>query len=175
MVIQTNESSPKRGIKEYRIIIEALPKNIFPLFCPVREEEWIYGWNKDSYDLIYSKSGVNEKNVVFQEKFTRPFLFGEEGPTTWVTTYYEPGEFSLEFLLIFGDVALLNRAIRLEQTEAGTTDCRWIDTFTLLQEPFEGTQRENFEMKLDAFSGFLQRTLKHYCETGNVLEIDFSP
>ena len=170
----TNENSPKRVIKEYHSIIGTLPKNIFPLLCPVREEEWIYVWSKDIYDLIYSKSGFNEKNCIFRENFTKPFLFGEKGPTTWVTTYYEPEQFSLEFLLIFGDIAVLNRAIRLEETESGATNCQWTDTVTFLKEPFKGTQRENFEMKLDAFSYFLQKTLKHYCETGNVLEIGFS-
>ena len=37
-------------------------ETIFPLLCPVREAEWVDGWE---YQLIYSKSGFAEQDCVF--------------------------------------------------------------------------------------------------------------
>ena len=44
--------------------IKASSGNIFPLACPVEELRWIPEWD---YQLIYSKSGVNETNCIFNE------------------------------------------------------------------------------------------------------------
>ena len=40
----------------------APPETVFPLLCPVREADWVPGWQ---YRLIYSKSGVAEAGCVF--------------------------------------------------------------------------------------------------------------
>ena len=46
----------------FKQLNNAEPEKVFPLLCPVREKDWLDGWN---YKMIYSKSGLIEKNCVF--------------------------------------------------------------------------------------------------------------
>lgn len=48
--------------KSYRQTIDAPPETVFPLLCPVREAEWLDGWE---YEMIYSMSGLIEKGAAF--------------------------------------------------------------------------------------------------------------
>lgn len=52
----------RRVNRDYRQTINAPPKIVFPLLCPVREAEWLDGWQ---YDMIYSESGLVEEGMVF--------------------------------------------------------------------------------------------------------------
>ncbi len=62
--------------------IEGAPEQVFPLLCPVREAEWVPGWE---YRMVYSKSGVAELGCVF----TTPDDRGKN--LLWIVTEYEPG------------------------------------------------------------------------------------
>ena len=52
----------KRVSHEYTQTNDAPPEKVFPLLCPVREADWVPGWQ---YRLIYSESGVAEDGCVF--------------------------------------------------------------------------------------------------------------
>ncbi len=171
LVIQTRENTEKRIEISFQGTIKASSDKIFPLLCPKREEEWIDGWNTDAYKLISTKSGFNEKNCVFQENFTKKLLFGENGPTTWMTAVYKPEKFFLEFLLIFDDTAVMNRAVRLDESKGPTTACQWTDTVTSLSGPWKKAERRHLEIQLKAFSYYLGVTLKYYCETEKILKL----
>ena len=67
----------KRIIRHYKERIAASPSQIFPLLCPVREYDWLEGWD---CDMIYSESGFAENNNVF----TTGFL--GQGKEIWVVT-----------------------------------------------------------------------------------------
>ena len=64
-------------------------EEVFPLLCPVREADWIEGWE---YEMIYSESGLAELNCVFQTPFD------EHQKTTWQITQYDREQFKLEFV-----------------------------------------------------------------------------
>ncbi len=174
---EIDESSGKRLTVSSRGVIHAPRREIFPLWCPVREEEWIEGWSEGvAYDLVYAASGFNEKNGIFQESFTKPLFFGETGPTTWVTTAFDPRSCSLEFLLIFGEIAVLNRTAALVEVEGGGTICEMTDTTTLLSRTMNSAEFEELEGKSKALLYFTWNTLRHYCETGEILvSPSFSP
>jgi len=169
--IQTREISENRIELSFKGTINASPDKIFPLLCPKREEQWIDGWNTDAYQLISTKSGFNEKNCIFQENFLKNFLFGEEGPTTWITSVYKPEQFILEFLLVFGDLAVMNREVRLEESEGPATACRWTDRITSLKGSWNKSEGQGLEIQLKAFSYYLGVILKYYCETGKMLKL----
>lgn len=71
----------KRAVRTYRQTIEAKPDVVFPLLCPVREVEWLDGWN---HRMIYSASGLVEEGSVFST--SNP---GEED-TVWVVIRHDP-------------------------------------------------------------------------------------
>ncbi len=165
----TDERSGKRLSVCSRAVIRAPRSEIFTLCCPVREEEWIDGWSKDTYDLVYTASGFNEKNCIFQECYTKRLFFGEDGPTTWVTTVHEAATFSMEFLLVFGDIAVLNRKACFAELEGRATACDCTDTMTLLSRMMNRAELEDLAGKMKGFLHFTWNTLRHFCETGAVL------
>ena len=67
------------------IMTEASAAEVFPLLDPVRENDWVPGWESFT-TMIWSESGFGELGAVFQ---TAPP--GSE-PQTWVMTEYQPNE-----------------------------------------------------------------------------------
>ena len=61
--------------------IMASPHQIFPLACPVQELRWIPQWD---FQLIYSKSGVNETNCIFNEEKSGLHFFETPLTATWI-------------------------------------------------------------------------------------------
>jgi hypothetical protein len=78
----------KRVSHEYTQLNDAPPESVFPLLCPVREVDWVPGWQ---YRLIYSESGLAEDGCVFSTP-------NEAGPETlWMVTHYDPAAFTIAF------------------------------------------------------------------------------
>ena len=77
-----------RVTKEYCQTIHASPAEVFPLLCPVREAEWLDGWQ---HTMIYSRSGLVEEGAVFSTPGT------EEPDTVWVVTMHDPPSHRVEF------------------------------------------------------------------------------
>lgn len=78
----------KRATKTYRQTINASPQTVFPLLCPVREAEWLDGWQ---YTMIYSESGLVEKGAVFSTSRKG------EPDTVWVVTEHDRDKYLVEF------------------------------------------------------------------------------
>lgn len=57
-------------------------KEVFKAFCPEAEKKWVSGWEST---MLYSKSGIAEKNCVFT---TTPPNMPE---TVWVCSVYDFG------------------------------------------------------------------------------------
>ena len=67
-------------------------KDVFPLLCPVREKEWLEGWD---CTLVHSQSGLIEKNCVF----TTSHHGGSE--TVWLVTQYDADTYTICSYLIY--------------------------------------------------------------------------
>jgi len=78
----------KRITRSYRQTINTTPEEVFPLLCPVREAEWLDGWQ---YTMIYSESGLVEEGAVFSTSHE-----GEED-TVWIVTKHDPARREVEF------------------------------------------------------------------------------
>jgi hypothetical protein len=78
----------RRATKTYRQTINAAPGTVFPLICPVREAEWLDGWQ---YAMIYSASGLVEEGAVFSTPHEG------EADTVWIVTKHDPGNREIEF------------------------------------------------------------------------------
>lgn len=78
----------KRVTHEYVQTNVAPAEQVFPLLCPVREADWVPGWQ---YRMIYSQSGLAEMNCVF----ATPNPDGSE--SIWVVTEYDPANLRIGF------------------------------------------------------------------------------
>jgi hypothetical protein len=83
-----SEFQGKRVTHEYTQNNVAPPERVFPLLCPVREADWVPGWQ---HRLIHSESGVAEYGCVF----VTPNEDGTE--STWVVTDYDLASFRIAF------------------------------------------------------------------------------
>ena len=133
------------------ITIDAPVHEVFPLVCPVREYEWIREWK---CKLIHCPNGKNEKDVVFKEKMSSPFLMGGiGGKTTWTTLLHDTINHRLHFNW---DNKISNSLYKVEMVPIGknSTKCVLDLTFNIVNKKGMKTINDNTKYKID-FLGFL--------------------
>jgi len=118
---------PCRVTRTYVQKIQAPPEEVFPLLCPVRETEWVKGWDPI---VVYSHSGLAEPDCIF--------LTGNGEPeSAWVITHRDSDKFQLEILKISPWTTVAKINIALSQNEESGTDARINYTYTALSEAGE--------------------------------------
>ncbi len=149
----------QRRTTEFEYAVNAPPERVFPLLCPVREYEWIEGWQ---CEMVYSDSGFAEDNCIFRTHHTAA------GPMTWCVSRYEPPR-RIEFVIV-GENVTTRLRIELEAT-AGGTHLRWRRVFTALSEagnPLVHGWSDEMERGL-------ADKLRYFLETGKMLVTERSP
>jgi len=146
----------RRVKTEFSYEISAPPQAIFPLLCPVREYDWIDGWQGQ---LVYSDSGVAEDNCIFTTDFHGVVM-------TWSAVRYEPPT-RIAYLAIAPGRVVMHINIDLESVQ-GKTRLHWTRVFTGLSE--QGNQdlgwwTEESEKKLG-------EKLEYYLRTGKMLLVN---
>ena len=145
--------------------IQAPPDRIFPLLCPIEEYKWIDEWE---CELVYSESGVVENNCIFTEEQSNLLLFGSPGRTTWITTLHDPDGFHRHFV-IMSDEAVRKAEVRIEDSGHGVSTVRWTMVVTTLNEAGNLASDEQGS-RHQLMLRFLGASLRHYCETGEMLK-----
>ena len=147
----------KRVSHEYIQTNAAQPDKVFPLLCPVREAEWVPGWE---YRLIYSQSGVAEDGCVF----TTPNPDGPE--TVWMVTDYDPASLRIGFAWVQPGMVATQLRISLSANADGTTRSHIRYVYTGLSEAgnkeVERFDRTWFEHKMRSW----EAAINHYLRTG---------
>ncbi len=109
-------SHPTRVTHNYTQHLDATPDIVFPLLCPVRERDWVPGWNPA---WILSTSGVAEEDCVFATD-------DEHGQSVWLITDHQPPTYVRMYKLTPGLVLTrLDISLRPHETTATTADVRY--------------------------------------------------
>lgn len=138
----------------YAFTAPAGPERIFPLLCPVREYDWIPHWK---CRLLYSESGVAEKDCVFRT------CFKHRGRELWTCYLYEPAE-RIGYLRKGA-----GRVVRLEISlvpGGDETKMSWETTFTGLNWRGNRFIEKMTQEAYDNEAGALAAMLCRYLETG---------
>lgn len=141
--------------------VHGSPAEVFPLLCPVREYDWIPGWE---CRMGYSQSGVAEKNAVF----TTSHMFGAKS-VVWTCISYEPDSF-IEYLMVGGRDGIVRLSIGLEAKATNRTEVTWTMVFTVLSRI--GARIGRHEFTETAFAEMIdgrKRELDHFLTTGTML------
>ena len=140
---------------------DAPPERVFPLLCPVREAEWVPGWN---YRLIYSKSGVAEDGCVF----TTPNHVGPE--TVWMVTHYDPSNHRIAFAWLRPGLVATQLRISLSPAPGEKTYTNIHFVYTALSPEgntvVESYTPEWFQKKMQGW----ETAINHFLRTGKLLE-----
>jgi hypothetical protein len=133
------------------------PEAVFPLLCPVREAEWLRGWEAR---MLHSASGFAEPGCVF----TTPGLDG--APWLWVVSRHQPAE-TVQFVVHAPDFHVTVLDIQLEAESTGTC-AAWTYTLTALDPAREAFHRA-YMADLPGRLVELEGRLAHFLRTGTCL------
>lgn len=100
---------PNRAVRTYTQHLVAPPAAVFPLLCPVREADWIEGWDPV---VVYSGSGFAEPDCVF-------VTAAEPADAIWYVTRHEPHRF-VEMLKVTPGLTACRLTISLAPSGDGT-------------------------------------------------------
>ena len=155
-----NIQPPVRTRHTYRQHLAAPPERVFPLLCPVREVDWVQGWEPG---VVFTDSGVAEPDCVF----TTP---DGDAEAVWVVTEYDPDGYRIGFVKVTPAELAVRIEIVLEGDDAGGTTAQVSYTYTALGP--RGADRVA-RMTPAAYEAFMQEwedELNHYLHTGRMRE-----
>jgi hypothetical protein len=150
----------KRVTRNYVQTIQAQPSVVHSLICPVKEAEWLDGWD---YQLIFSQSGFAEKGCVFTSRSA-----GEKD-TIWLITKRDDAAHETVFARITPESRVAEVTVRIE--DGGEQTSRVHISYTITAITGEGNRFiENFtEENFVNDMRFWQATMNHYLATGKAL------
>lgn len=102
--------APCRVSRTYTQKLVAGPAAVFPLLCPVREADWIEGWDPL---VVITGSGVAEPDCVFVTP-------GSPKDAIWYITRHEPESGSIQMLKITPDVTACRLDIKVSPAPGGS-------------------------------------------------------
>ena len=103
-------TKPNRVSRSYTQRLVAEPAVVFPLLCPVREADWLDGWDPI---LIVAESGVAEPDCIFVTP-------SEPNNAIWYITRHEPDIDFVEMLKITPLVTACKLSIQLRPAASGS-------------------------------------------------------
>jgi hypothetical protein len=105
-----NITMPNRVTRTYTQKLVAPSAKVFPLLCPVREADWLEGWNPPA---VFSVSGFAEPDCVF-------LTDADGGHAIWYITRHEPGSGFVEMIKITPAVTACRLTIQLRESATGS-------------------------------------------------------
>jgi len=135
--------------------------DVFFLLCPVREKDWLDGWD---YQMIYSKSGLIEKDCVFT-------TLNENGKkTVWQVTQYDEKKFNIEFLRVIPDTHIVKINISLEKINNHKTKTKITYKYTSLNKDESKFIENQLEKEFQHLMFWWEKSINHYLITGKKLK-----
>lgn len=101
---------PNRVTRTFTQQLVAEPSKVFSLLCPVREADWIEGW--DPF-VVFSESGVAESDCVF-------LMESKSTGAIWYITRHEPGNGFVEMIKITPTVTACRLTIQVRPASGGS-------------------------------------------------------
>jgi hypothetical protein len=147
---------PVRVERSYTQKLTGTPEEVFPLLCPVRETEWVDGWEPE---VVYTWSGVAEEDCVF--------LTGEDYPESyWLMTERNPETFRTVLVKVTPGMTVGKFTIVLRENDEGGTDARVTYMYTALSEQGAEFVRNYTEDYYAEFMKVWETTLNEYLLAG---------
>ena len=96
--------TPHRRSHSYVQTLNASPDDVFPLLCPVREIDWVDGWQPT---MVLSRSGVAEPDCIFT-------IADGEREAIWVIIEHHPATHRVAFIKTIPGFTVGHIRIRLQ-------------------------------------------------------------
>lgn len=150
----------KHAIRSYEQTINADPARVFDLLCPVREAEWLDGWD---YTLLHSKSGLAEEGCVF--------LSRQEGEkdTIWMITKRDVQKREIEFVRATPESRIARLTISVDEKATNLSTVKITYVITALCEEGNRFLKAFTQESFEAAMKFWEASMNYYLETGKKL------
>ncbi len=150
---------PNRISHKYIQTINGSPKDIMPLYCPVRELDWCENWGPKA---VYSNTGMVEKDCVF-------ITSHGDDDIVWIVSdydvekghvvmyYHVPGILVTKLEILADPIAVNKTKVTLtySKTSLSETGDKVLDGFT----------KEEYDIMMDSW----EKAMNHYLKTGKML------
>ena len=144
----------------YRQLNTGNINDVFPLLCPIRERDWLDGWQ---CTLIHSTSGLIEQGCVF----TTPHHGKQE--TTWYVTLHDPKNYSVEFVRVTPDESVVKINIALQAISQDSTEATITYEYTSLSEAQNRFIETELEYEFKRSMMWWEKAINQYLKTGEKL------
>jgi len=152
----------ERTIRSYTQQIAARPDDVFPLICPVREAEWLEGFDPD---MIYSESGLAEDGCVFRTRTPG------DPETIWMIVQHDRQKGLVEFVRVTTGLVATRLRILLAGNADDTTSVHIKYVFTPLSEKGVAFVRKNHAEDVFCRSmDWWEKSMNHFIQTGQMLK-----
>ena len=155
-----NIKKPNRKKHGYMQHLNASPKTVFPLLCPVLEVEWAPGWMPE---MVISKSGVCEQDCIF---ITPPEMPSEPGNSIWVVSKYEPDNLELEMYKVTPEHTISKLEISLLAESDNCTKALISYEITAIGSAGNKFMEEFTEEWYKDYMVEWEKAMNHYLDTG---------
>jgi hypothetical protein len=150
---------PFRADHVYTQELHGDPDEIFPLLCPVRETEWVRGWDPTR---VISETGFAEQGCVFMTE-------DESGTSTWFVSNLDPKDHLIEFVRFTPGYCVVFVSIRLYPVKPGLTNAECRYQYTAVSPAGRDLVASFDEDKYTAFMKEWEFELNHFLETGRMV------
>jgi hypothetical protein len=135
--------------------------HVFPLLCPVRERDWIDGWD---CKMVHSESGLIEKDCVFTT------AHHSDLETVWHVTQYDKENYAIEFLRITPNENTVRINIQLEKVDDFKTKAHISYLYTLLNEDESEFKMKQLEQSFSDSMVYWENAINYYLQTSEMLK-----
>ncbi len=151
----------KRATRTQNLRLNAPIDRVFPLFEPINEMKWAYGWK---LELIYPKTEMIEEGLVFK---TKGLASAEK---IWIISKLDKEQFQIEYLNIEPEFLLGKILINCEKNSDNTTTAVVTYIYTALSERgndyINTFTAEFFKNWLDSW----EKAINFFLDTGTILK-----
>jgi len=152
-------AAPTRAQHTYTQRYDAPPDRVFPLLCPVREADWLEGWDPS---LVLTHSGVAERDAVFVTP-------SEPVDAVWYITEHDPGAGFVEMIKIAPEVTATRLTIRVRAAGEGGSDVAITYAHTSLGPAGDAVVEAFTAEAYEAFMRDWEERMAHYLAHGSML------
>jgi hypothetical protein len=150
---------PVRIAHTYTQTLHGPAHAVFPLLCPVREADWIEGWDPD---VVYTASGVAENDCVF--------ITGSGAERAiWTVTQYAPAAGVIEFIKTAPELTVARIHIRVTPHDAQSCSAEITYQHTALSAAGATFIADFSAEKYVEFMRAWEARVNHYLSSGTML------
>lgn len=152
---------PNRVSQSYTQSICSPPDKVFPLLCPVREKEWVNGWDPK---VVVTESGLAEPGCIFVTP-------GLPQDAVWIMNRFDPTEHVLQITKIIPGVVVGTIDVQLRADGEENSQAEITYTYTAISDYGDRMLDEFTPEHFRAFMETWENELNHFLTTGTRLDL----